>query len=109
MPGRFLPVNEVSGGRYIDRFAVVSNIDAARRGVRCKRGGGSALTKSIRPSSLGTLAICACAPDANSRAAQNRNTMIAKWAGLWLRLPITFRGRRLSLVHYCKRATWLFD
>src|SRR5713101_9402599 len=57
--------------------------------------GGSAFTKSVRPSSLASLVICACAPGANSNdapktATQNTVTTISKLAGLDLRFPIDF-------------------
>jgi hypothetical protein len=86
MAGRFLPVNEGSDGRKMElrrRDAIFSSI------------GGSAFTKSVRPSLLASLVICACAPGANSNdapktATQNTVTTIAKLAGLDLRFPIDF-------------------
>jgi hypothetical protein len=59
-------------------------MELRRRGAIFKiAGGGSAFTKSVRPSLLASLVICACAPGAKSNdapktATQNSDTTIAK-------------------------------
>jgi hypothetical protein len=69
MAGRFLPVNEGSDGRKMElrrRDAIFSSI------------GGSAFTKSVRPSLLANLVICARAELGVKAPTQNTDTTIAK-------------------------------